>query len=54
MLGVTVQGGTGAGVKRPLGEPRGDWRCPSCSSHNPGYRGWCGECDERRPEKETA
>lgn len=49
-LRVNVNGGTNAGVKRPLGDPKGDWRC-ECGALNAGYHARCMEsgCNKRRP-----
>lgn len=41
MVHVTVQGGTGAGRKRPLREAAKDWRCWICGRLNKGYHARC-------------
>lgn len=49
---VRVQGGTGAGSKRPLREldPR-SWHCPSCLEINKPYHARCmtAGCNQKRP-----
>lgn len=49
MLGVRVQDGTGAGRKRPLRDPKPDWRCV-CGHANRGYHVRCMRvgCNRRR------
>lgn len=52
-LVVKVNGGTGAGSKRPLGEPKGDWRC-ECGSFNAGYHARCMTPGCNRPREAAA
>lgn len=49
MLRVKVANGTEAGRKRPLGEPKRDWRC-ACGAFNAGYHTRCMSdgCNRRR------
>lgn len=51
MVSVRVKDGTNAGVKRPLGEPKGDWRC-ECGALNAGYHVRCMHdgCNAKRPK----
>lgn len=53
MVVVKVKDGTGAGRKRPLGEPKGDWRCLGCGSFNAGFHARCMEpgCNKPRPRE---
>jgi hypothetical protein len=46
-----VSGGTNAGCKRPLAEPRKDWDCPH-GHRNRGYAIRCltSGCGEKRPK----
>lgn len=46
---VNVQGGTGAGRKRPLKQPGRPWRC-GCGHDNPGHAVTCltAGCREKR------
>lgn len=49
MLQVNVAGGTNAGRKRPLADPRTPWYCPA-RHLNPGYATRCltDGCNEKR------
>jgi hypothetical protein len=38
-----------AGVKRPLIEREGDWKCDSCSNLNFAFRSECNRCHLTKP-----
>lgn len=50
MLRVNVAGGTNAGNKKPLEQPKPEWECVACSAINPGYATRCltPRCNEKR------
>lgn len=57
MLGVTVQGGTGAGRKRPLKPVHQPWQCACVEGRtthyyrqNPGYLSRCPDCRKERSD----
>lgn len=51
MVAIRVKGGTGAGIRQPLKDPRGPWRCDECSATNKGYHARCmtAGCNRKRP-----